>query len=413
MRLYKAKIIMIASILPIFNLQPVSAITNAVPAAEGLAVKVYSSANYCTGAIWLNYIVITAAHCVVLPSGVVADNIGVSAFVSGQWIKSEVAGVKLPKDYKGGEINLYGQSPTYDIAFLILKNKLWDYSLFPNLRIANTTDWDTYKTSQTSLEEFGYGFTTETTSENPTGAPLSAMFYLDVALSSGTKDWAVMHSNTSASCRGDSGGPVIYYRKAENALVLTGIFTHGTGMGGNCGSFQFGSSTSVFTKLSSYADLAASTLNTASKYQTTAKVLNAAYENLDGYKTNNSDLSDFADQLPLSTKKRVFDNNKNVAALYTLTEDYGNKVNDYQEILDQSMDFTFINSGILEANSPTVGASFEVSLKPFESKINALLIKIAKVLPSVVCTNDLQTKDLPSSKKCPKGYTKKELTKPF
>jgi len=412
MRLYKAKIILIVSILTICNIQPTYAITNAVPAAEGLAVKVYSSANNCTGAIWLNYIVITAAHCVVLPSGVVANSIGVSAFVSGQWIKSEVAGVKLPKNYTGGKLDIYGQSFDYDIAFLILKNKLWDYSLFPNLRIANATDWETYKTSQTSLEEFGYGFTTESSSETPTKAPVSAMFYLDVALSSGPKDWAVMHSNTSSSCRGDSGGPVIYYRQAENALVLVGILSNSTGPG-QCGSFQFGSSTSVFTKLSSYADLAASTLNTASKYQTTAKVLNTAYENLDGYKTNNSDLSDFADQLPLSTKKRVFDNNKNVAALYILTEDYENKINDYQEILDQSMDFTFINSGILEANSPAVGSNFEVSLNPFETKINALLKKIAKVLPSAVCTNDLQTKDLPSSKKCPKGYTKKELTKPF
>lgn len=413
MRLYKVKIFLIASILAIFNIQPTNAITNAVPAAEGLAVKVYTGTGNCTGAIWLNYIVITAAHCVVMPSGVVADNIGVSAYVSGQWIKSEVVGVKLPKDFKGGEMNIYGQSPTYDIAFLILKNKLWDYPLFPNLRLANTSDWDTYKTSQTSLEEMGYGLFSESSSEDPTSAPLSAMFYLDVALSSGTKDWAVMHSNTSASCHGDSGGPVIYYRKAENALVLAGIFTHGSGMSGNCGSFQFGSSTSVFTKLSSYADLAASTLNTASKYQTTAKVLNTAYENLDGYKTNNSDLSDFADQLPISTKKRLFDHNKNVAALYILTEDYGNKINDYQEILDQSMDFTFINSGILEANSPAVGSDFEVSLKPFETKINALLIKISKALPSAVCTNDSQIKELPSSKKCPKGYAKTELTKPF
>lgn len=412
MRLYKVKIVLIASILAIFNIQPTNAITNAVPAAEGLALKVYTATGNCTGAIWLNYIVITAAHCVVLPSGVVSSNIGVSAFVSGEWIKSEVVGVKLPKDYTGGKLDLYSQSFDYDIAFLILKNKLWDYPLFPNLRIANTTDWDAYKTSQTSLEEFGYGFTSESSSENPTKAPVSAMFYLDVALSSGNKDWAVMHSITSASCKGDSGGPVIYYRKAENALVLVGILSKSTGPG-QCGSFEFGSYTSVFTKLSNYADLAASTLNTASKYQITAKVLNTAYENLDGYKTNSSDLSEFADQLPLSTKKRVFDNNKNVAALYILTEDYGNKINDYQEILDQSMDFTFINSGILEANSPAVGSNFEVSLKPFETKINALLIKISKALPSAVCTNDSQIKDLPSSRKCPKGYAKTELTKPF
>lgn len=415
MKRYPKSFIAVLAILLIVVINPPTsnAITNGVPAAEGIAVKVISDAGLCTGTLWKLNIVITAAHCVVQTSGVIATGISANAYIYDHWVKSEVIGIKLPKDYTGTAYNIYSQSSYSDIAFLILKDKLWDNLAFPDIRIATQNDWDSYKTSQTWLEEMGYGFTSDSGPDSPYNKPQSAMFYLDVSLSAGGKDWAVFHSATSSPCHGDSGGPVIYFRSAEKTIVIVGVLISAPGTGSNCGSFQFGSYTGVFTKVSNFAELAASTLNTESKYRVGADIIKTAYESLDNYRTNTSDLSDYAELLPPATKKRLFDNNKNVAALYTLIEDYGLKVNDQEEILNQSMEFTFINSGVLEANSAPVGGDFETSFKPFEAKIKALLPKISKVLPTYVCTNDLLIKDLPSSKKCAKGYTKFELTKPF
>ena len=141
--------------------------------------------------------------------------------------------------------------------------------------------------------------------------------------------------------------------------------------------------------------------------------MESGFENLNFYKDLISDFIDYAELLPLATKKRLFDNSKNVSSLYTLIDDYEIKLNDQEELLNQSMEFTFINSGVLEANSRSVGTGFESSHKQYQTKIDALFVKIGKTLPEFVCTSGIQIKDLPSSKKCPKGYKKNELIKPF
>jgi hypothetical protein len=240
------------------------------------------------------------------------------------------------------------------------------------------------------------------------------MFKLDVQLSSGEKDWAVIHSTNSALCHSDSGGPVIYYNELEKALVLVGIATASSGISTeNCGSMLFGTSSAAFTKLSSYSGLAASTLNTEARYRPSALVLNSAFEILEGYRNSTSDLSDLEDQIPLATKKRLFTNNKNISAFRKLVDDYENKISTYEEALNQSMDFVYINSGVLEANSQEISASIESSLKKYEAKIDPLITKIRKTLPLFVCSNEVQVKDFPASKKCPKGYEKTELPLPF
>jgi replication initiation and membrane attachment protein DnaB len=166
-------------------------------------------------------------------------------------------------------------------------------------------------------------------------------------------------------------------------------------------------------KISSFSDLAKSTEITNDKYVIGKTALDAAFNKLDEFRTKLSDLSDFADQLSPASKKRIFENNKDVAKINGYIDEFENKVNDLEEVLNESMDFTYINSGVLEANSPTVGKNFEANVKPFVTKINPLFTKISKTLPSFVCTSDSLIKDLPLSKKCPKGYTKTELTKPF
>ena len=395
-------------------MQASNAIFNGTKGASGLAVKVVSGNYECSGAIWKENIVITAAHCVIDSSGVLKTNIRVGKVSTfGEWIYSDVAGVKVPKEYNPSTVNLYGQTIQSDIAFLILRKVLDLQPLSLDLRIANSSDWEKYTQSPIWLEILGYGNTSQTETTVPTTSPVSGMFSLDSYSSAGKrKDWGLLNSVTSVVCRGDSGGPVIYYRAEEKALVLVGIVTATTGTTStlNCGN---SSSTVIFTKLSSYSGLAASTLITEARYRPAAIVLDSGFENLDAYKDIASDLIDYAEQLPPATKKRLVDNNKNVSSFFVLIEDYEIKLNDQEEQLNQSMEFTFINSGVLEANSRSVGAGFEASLKPFQIKIDALLVKIGKTLPEFVCTSGTQTKDLPSNKKCPKGYKKTELTKPF
>ena len=241
-------------------------------------------------------------------------------------------------------------------------------------------------------------------------------FNINVNSSAGSgKDWGALNSSTAALCHGDSGGPVIYYREAEKTIILVGVFTAATGLqdSTNCGTMQFGVSTSTFTKLSSYSELATSALRTEARYRPSALALDMAFTQLDEYRTNIMDLSDFEEQIPPATKKRLFTNNKNIVAFQKLVDDYEIKINTYEETVNQSMDFIFINSSILEANTKEISGIIETNLKKYETKIDALVTKIHKTLPLFVCSNDIQVKDFPSSKKCPRGYEKVELPQPF
>lgn len=399
--------------LAIFNIQPASAISNGTQVADGLAVKIITDQGNCTGTVWTTNIVLTAAHCVIQPSGVLATGISANAYVYDEWIKSEVAGIKIMKDYTTAVNHIYGRASYSDIAFLILKNNLWDNLAFSNTRLATLSDWNVYKTAQTQLIAIGYGFTGESKTDFPYKSPVSAVYELDVSQSPDGNDWAVFNSTNAALCRGDSGGPVIFYQADTRTVIIVGVIMGAVSVGGNCGSLQYGSYSGSFAKVSSFPGLAASTLVTEARYRPSALVLESGFERLNVYKDVTSDFIDYAELLPLATKKRLFDNSKNVTALYKLIDEFQTKINDQEELLNQSMEFTFINSGVLEANSSSVGAGFEATLKPYQTKIDALFVKIGKTLPEFVCTSGTQTKDLPSSKKCPKGYKKTELTKPF
>ena len=403
-------------VLTIFNIQAANAITNGIQAAPGLAVNVFTSKGQCTGVIWKNNIVITAAHCVIDSAGVLKTSISVGIYQFREWIYSDVVGVKVPANYKGSGLNPYEQSSNGDIAFLILKEDFYQPPLSLDLKIATLSDWETYKQSPTWLEVFGYGYTSDSGPDVPTTVPISAMFTIDVGLSaSNNKDWGALNSSSSATCHGDSGGPVIYYRAAEKALVLVGITTGTTFLSttANCGTLLFGSSSSLFTKLSSYSGLAESAINTEARYRASALVVNSALETLEGYRNSTSELSDFVDLIPPTTGKRLITNNKNVSAFQKLVDDYESKLNTYEEALTQSMDFVYINSGVLEANSPEISGNIETNLKKYELKIDVLINKIRKTLPLFVCSNNKNFKDLPASKKCPKGYEKLDLPLPF
>lgn len=413
MRFYKAKIILLSSVLAIFNVQPSVAITNGTIAPPGFTVKIISNWGNCSGAVWKTNIVITAAHCVFDTTGVLREGLSVNAFIDGTWTKVEVAGIKAPTDYRGANsfIDINSQVSAKDIAFIILKNNLGNKDNFYNPRIANASDWESYKLGTSAFAINGYGYTSETNYGG--NQPISGIFTLDLNYSQGDKDWAVLRSIVSATCHGDSGGPILAYNQIEKAFILVGVLQGGVSTG-NCSYMQSnGGSINMFMKLSSFSDLAKSTEITNDRYMIGKTALDAAFSKLDVYKTKLSDLSDFADQLSPASKKRIYENSKDVAKINRYIEEFENKVNDLEEVLNESMDFTYINSGVLEANSSAVGAKFEASLKQYATKINPLITKISKTLPSFVCSSDSLIKDLPSNKKCPKGYTKTELTKPF
>lgn len=403
----------LAFLLTVSQIQPSNSATNGAPATEGLAVKVNSSLGECTGAVWQNTIVVTAAHCVVSKAGVLATGINVKTFGAESTSYSDVAGVKIPKEFISDAVNIYGQTSYGDIAFLILKNKLWNAPFFPTLKIASPTDWESYRSTPTWLEIISYGSTSEAVGDSSPTTPTSSMHYTNTVLSSGSKDWGVVNSNKSAICNGDSGAPVIYFRQAENTIVLVGVVTNATGLTGKCGLFQFGVSTTSFTKLSSYSGLAASTLNTESRYRSAALILESSKTSLANFEQNFLDLEEFVNQLPIATKKRLFDKNKNVNKLSKLISEFGLEVSAQEEVLNKSMDFVFINSGILEANSPEVGPQMRQALAKYQETIESQLLSISKSLPSAICVRSSQVSNLLPNRKCAKGFVKTELIKPF
>jgi hypothetical protein len=401
-------------VLAIFNAQPASAITNGKLAPEGLAVKVFSDAGGCTGAVWKSTIVITAAHCVVHESGELGFNIQVEAYIENQWQTSDVVGVKIPKEFTPTKNGLY-TSRGGDIAFLILKNQLWDQPIFPTLRIATINDWRKYELNPPWLEAIGYGFTSNSGQEVPTTYPISGMFLLDFSFNPSSFDEATFYSTKSSLCHGDSGAPVIYYREEEKDVVLVGIFTSlfTTDTTSNCASQNSGLSSANFVKLSSYSALAESTLRTEARYRPSALVIGSATELLEGYRNSISDLNDLGDQLSVAAKKKLITNNRNIEVFVKLVDEYETKIESYEESLNQSMDFASINWAVLEANTPDIKRTIQTNLKKYEARINLLASKIQKTLPLFVCSNDIQIKDFPSNKKCPKGYAKVELPQPF
>jgi len=393
------------------SVQSASAVYNGSDSTLGLAVKILTINGSCTGVIWREHVVITAAHCVFDNSGTIKRELSANIYYNGEWRMSRIAGIRVPTGFKNSPTtSMLSQEQDGDIAFLILENKILDNLVFPNLRLATSTDWETYRNASTGIEIIGYGPADESKSSSPN--PISGFFAINSSLSYGVKDWGVIQSTKSSVCYGDSGGPVIYYRANENALVLVGVIKGVSNVSGNCGASQGGIYTGTFTLVSTYSYLSASTDVTENKYRIGKDVIDQAWEQYNTYSTNSSDIIDFYEYFPAATQKKV-KNNINVINLDKAIESYRVKVDELEQQLKDSMDFAKINSVVLEANSAAVGINFEDKLASSKKKIDTLLVKVSKIFPAFVCSNEVEIKDMPSNKKCPKGYTKTELTKPF
>jgi hypothetical protein len=397
--------------LVLVSLSPAKAVYNGTSAVEGLAVQVYSSNSSCTGVLWQPTIVITAAHCIFESSGTLKSPLTVRGLVNKEWISSDVAGVRAPLTFTGTTGNsIYSGQSDSDIAFLILKNKIWESQLFPNLRLATSTDWERFKTSYTGLEVHGFGYLNNegTTADEPK----SAFFAVQPNLSAGNKDWAVMQSINSSLCQGDSGGPAIYYREAEKALILVGIVVGISGTTTKCGSYQFGLYTATFTLLSSYSGLASSTELTENKYRIGKDAIDEISSTIDKVDQNLIDLDNFMSELPITLQKKI-KANSNLKNINKQLDVLKTQYDGYIAALDESMSFVKINSALIEANSSAIGYNWQGKSAPVIQRIDSYLTKLSKSLPSSQCITATQVREIQSNGKCPKGYLKVSLEKPF
>lgn len=215
-----ATLVLIAT-LPVSQ-SPAAAIVGGTSALGNTAVvRLVNGSSVCSGALWTNRIVITAAHCVAAPGGGVTTQPmfvyapGVNYVQSPQTVSQSaiftVDGWRKVGDY----------SQPDDIAFVVLGSELPGT---PISRLATTSEVAAWAREGRLVTFLGYGRTTPTGGSSAIPNSINQRL---IPFPTWPGTFAAQQTLTTGICSGDSGGPVVTQVGSE--LVLLGISSAASG----------------------------------------------------------------------------------------------------------------------------------------------------------------------------------------
>lgn len=259
-----------------------------------------SQTTSCSGALISPYIVVTAGHCALGASGLVAKNIYVGqAGSSMESITREdlIGSVEITSSFQSGIATVSED----DLAFLTLKKpQLMTTQVF----LASESEMTALKNAGAQLKLFGYGRYGDTSEEKIT----FAKSYLGTfsQFTTPLPNSGYLESTKANGCQGDSGGPVLSITATK--VTIVGIVTGGA-LNKYCTKplASNGKYYAMFTVIGRYANLAfASATQSMSalseNYTRTQSDLGVANELVTGLEYNLADVNDRVEELLASVE---------------------------------------------------------------------------------------------------------------
>ena len=259
-----------------------------------------SRTTSCSGALISPYIVVTAGHCALDASGLVAKNIYVGeAGSSMDSVTTDdlIDSVKITSSFQSVNANVGDD----DLAFLTLKKpQLMTTQVF----LASESEMTALKNAGAQLKLFGYGRYGDTSEEKITFAKSYSGTFSQFTTS--VPNSGYLESTKDNACKGDSGGPVLSITATK--VTIVGIVTGGA-LNKYCTKplTSNGKYYALFTVIGRYSNLAfasaTQSMSTLSEnYKKSQSDLYAANELVEDLEYNLTDANDRVEELLASVE---------------------------------------------------------------------------------------------------------------
>ena len=254
----------------------------------------------CSGALIAPYIVVTAGHCALDASGLVAKNIYVGqagSSIDAVTTDDLIDSVEITSTFQGGTTSVGDD----DLAFLILKKP----QLMPiKVLLASESEMTALKNAGAQLRLFGYGRYGDTSEETITFPKSYSGTFSQFTTS--VPNSGYLESTKDNACKGDSGGPVLSITATK--VTIVGIVTGGA-LNKYCTKplASNGKYYALFTVIGRYSNLAfasaSQSMSTLSEsYKKTQSDLDAANEQVEDLEYNLADANDRVEELLANVK---------------------------------------------------------------------------------------------------------------
>jgi secreted trypsin-like serine protease len=259
-----------------------------------------SRTSSCSGALISPYIVVTAGHCALDASGLVAKNIYVGeAGSSMESITKEdlIDSVKITSSFQSVNATVGDD----DLAFLTLKKpKLMTTQVF----LASESEMTALKNAGAQLKLFGYGRYGDTSEEKITFPKSYSGTFSQ--FTTPLPNSGYLESTKANACQGDSGGPVLSITATK--VTIVGIVTGGA-LNKYCTKplASNGKYYALFTVIGRYSNLAFASASQSmsalsESYEKTKSDLEAANETVEDLEYNLADANDRVEELLASVE---------------------------------------------------------------------------------------------------------------